>query len=165
MVSEVDFLAFVDHQLDAMVEMVETLGDELANTALDVPGSNSPYVILEHCLGVMEYWAGHVALGRPSARDRDAEFRAHGTVSDLVHRTSKARARLRQDTTRINPAAAPIGQLDPKDAASPLGRTQGGAMLHIYEELARHRGQMDLTFDLLRAGATSRRAGTSTPNP
>lgn len=31
-------------------------------------------------------------------------------------------------------------------------RTQGGVLLHIYEELARHRGYLDITADLLAAG-------------
>jgi hypothetical protein len=30
-----------------------------------------------------------------------------------------------------------------------MARTQGGALLHIYEELAQHRGQMEITRDLL----------------
>jgi hypothetical protein len=38
----------------------------------------------------------------------------------------------------------------------PLGRTQGGVAVHIYEELAQHRGQMELTSDVLRAAAGSR---------
>jgi len=161
MVSDADFISFVDEELDAMTKMLESLGDDLANRALDVPGANSPYAILEHCLGVIEYWAGHIALGRPSARDRDAEFQAHGTVSGLIQRTREARARLRQDTVQTTPSAPPHGPLAPEDAALPLGRTQGGALLHIFQELARHRGQMDVTQDLLRAGAPTRPAGTS----
>jgi hypothetical protein len=40
---------------------------------------------------------------------------------------------------------------DDEDAALPIGRTQGGALIHIYEELAQHRGQMELTRDVVRS--------------
>ncbi|HEY3682180.1 MAG TPA: hypothetical protein VGL93_04035 [Streptosporangiaceae bacterium] len=44
------------------------------------------------------------------------------------------------------------GEVRARDAETPMARTQGGAALHIYEELAQHHGQMELTRDLLRAG-------------
>jgi hypothetical protein len=39
------------------------------------------------------------------------------------------------------------------DGAIPVGRTQGGALFHIYEELSQHLGQMELTRDILLGGA------------
>jgi hypothetical protein len=38
------------------------------------------------------------------------------------------------------------------DADLPLGQSQGSVLLHIYEELTQHLGQMELTRDLLLAG-------------
>ena len=70
MISVDDYLWFVDEALDGMVDIVTTLGDDLANRRPDVPGANSPYVVLHHCLGVIDYWAGHIVAGRtiqPSA--------------------------------------------------------------------------------------------------
>lgn len=55
MISIEDYLAFVDDALDGMVSIVSELGDERANRRPDIPGANSPYIILTHCLGVMEY--------------------------------------------------------------------------------------------------------------
>jgi hypothetical protein len=147
-----DFLVFVDDAIDAMVAIVEELGDDLANRRLDVDGSNSPYVVLTHCLGVMEYWAGHVVAGRSIERDRDAEFVASGPVAPLVERARAARARLHDDAAVAEPFAPPRGFVRPEDAALPLGRTQGGALLHVYEELAQHLGQMQVTRDVLVAG-------------
>lgn len=77
-VSISDFLWFVDHALDEMMTIVGQLGDDTANRRPDLAGANSPYAILRHCLGVMEYWGGAMVAGRVIARDRDAEFRAHG---------------------------------------------------------------------------------------
>jgi hypothetical protein len=150
-VSNDDFLEFVDEALDLLVGILSDLGDELSNRRPNVPRANSPFAILTHCLGVMEYWGGHVAAGRTIQRDRDAEFRAQGRVSELIEQVNGARARFRADVTGLEPAARPMGTLEPEDAALPLGRTAGGALIHVYEELERHLGQMELTRDILRA--------------
>jgi hypothetical protein len=151
MISVEDYLYFVDTALDGMVEIVTELGDDLANRRLDVPGANSPYAILTHCLGVMEYWAGHVVAGRTVQRDRPAEFLARGPVADLVQRVRVAQQQLRSDLAGLEPTAPPRGTSGLHDLESPIARTQGGALEHVYEELAQHRGQMEVTRDLLLA--------------
>ena len=151
-ISEADYLWYLDLALDQMVTIVRDLGDELANQAPDLPGANSPYVILTHCLGVMEFWAGPVVAGRPTDRDREAEFTARGTVDELLLRVIAARQQLEQDLTALDTEAPPRARFGPDDASKPLGRTQGGALIHILEELYQHTGQMELTRDLLRAG-------------
>jgi len=151
MISVDDFLWYVDEALDGMVALLTDLGDDLANSRPDVPGTNSPYVLLHHCLGVIEHWAGHVVAGRTVERDRDAEFRARGPVDELVARARLVRRQLDADLAGLEPAAPPRGTTDPEDAGLPLARTQGGALLHIYEELAQHRGQMESCRDVLLA--------------
>ncbi|MCU1374544.1 MAG: hypothetical protein JWO68_1830 [Actinomycetia bacterium] len=146
-----DYLWFVDEALDGMTSIVPELGDAPVNARPDLPEANSAYVILTHCLGVMEFWGGQVIAGRTIERDRDAEFTAHGRAGELVARARAARTQLAADLAAIDPAAAPRGEvLDPEDATLPLGRTQGGAAIHIYEELAQHHGQMQLGRDALR---------------
>ncbi|HET8619417.1 MAG TPA: DUF664 domain-containing protein [Acidimicrobiales bacterium] len=152
MITTEDFQWYVEAAVDAMVAIVTGLGDDLANTRPDLPGANSPYAILFHCLGVMEYWGGEAIAGRPVERDRDAEFRAAGPVAELADRALAAPRRLAADLASLDPAAPPRARLDPEDLTTPL-RTQGGVALHIYEELARHLGQMELTRDVLRASA------------
>jgi hypothetical protein len=151
MISTEDFLWFVDEALDGMVAIVESLGDEGANRRPELPGANSAYAILFHCLGVMEFWGGQVVAGRTIERDRAAEFRATGPVADLVSRARRARVQLQDDMAGLDPSAGPRRPLPPddEDAALPIGRTQGGALIHIYEELAQHRGQMELTRDVV----------------
>jgi hypothetical protein len=39
----------------------------------------------------------------------------------------------------------------PEDADLPLAKTQGGVLIHIYEELAQHRGQMETIRDVVTA--------------
>lgn len=160
-----DYLYFVDVALDGMVSIVEELGDDRANRRLDVPGSNTPYAVLTHCLGVLEYWAGHVVAGRTIVRDRDAEFRAAGPVADLVARVRRARQQLAQDLADVEPAAPPRRPPPPDDATLPLGRTQGGALLHLYEELAQHHGQLEVSRDVLGAPWAGVKAGHSMDRP
>ena len=107
--------------------------------------------MLNHCLGVMEYWAGYMVAGRSIQRDRAAEFRAAGPVRELVERTHRARRQLQSDLANLEPDAPPRGH--PKhqeDAGLPMHKTQGGALIHAYEDLARHRGQMEITRDMIR---------------
>ena len=145
------YLVFVDEAIDGMCAIVLELGDDLANQRLETPGANSPYVLLTHCLGVMEYWGGHAIGGRPFSRDRDAEFVASGPVADLVARARSAQQQLRADLADFDPNAKPRGTTPPDDADHPLTWTQMGLALHIYEELAQHRGQMEITRDVLLA--------------
>jgi hypothetical protein len=149
MVSVEDFLWYVDDALDGMVAIVTTLGDERASEAPHLRGANSPYAVLTHCLGVMEYWGGQVIAGRRIERDRPAEFVATGRVTDLVDRVRKSREQFSRDLADFEPGAAPRGLVEPDDADLPLGRTQGGALMHIFQELAQHYGQMEITRDIL----------------
>lgn len=147
-----DLAWFVDQALDAMVAIVTSLGDDLANRRPDLPGANSPFAILTHCLGVMEFWGGRMVAGRPIQRDRDAEFTAQGPVGGLVEAVAAARRRFRHDLEAADALAPPRHPPAPGDAGTPLARTQGGVLLHVYEELSQHLGQMELTRDVLAAG-------------
>lgn len=102
LISVEDYLYFANSALDAMIDIVAELGDDLANRRPDIPGANSPYAILTHCLGVMEYWAGGLVAGRRIDRDRDAEFRASGGVHDLLERAAVARDRFARDVATMS---------------------------------------------------------------
>ena len=96
-ISQKDFLTFINLALDGMLRIVEELGEERANLLPDLPGANSPYAILTHCIGVCDYWIGTLLGKREVARDRDAEFRASGAVVELRQRGGQLKARLPAD--------------------------------------------------------------------
>lgn len=148
-ISEEDFLWYVNRALDEMIAILFRLGDDDVNRKPDLPGANSPFAIVTHCTGVMEYWGGHVVRGRKDTRDRDAEFRATGTVPDLVDRVEQARQRLREDVLSADGLAPPITPPKDEDRDLPLGRTQMGVLMHVYEELAWHLGHLEITRDVL----------------
>ncbi|YAL84189.1 DUF664 domain-containing protein [Dermacoccaceae bacterium W4C1] len=152
-----DVLTHVDRALNGMLATLTELGDERVNLRPDLPGANSAFVIVTHCLGVMEFWAGQVIADRPIQRDRAAEFLATGTVAELLARMADQRARFADDLADFAWPAPPSGPLDERkrqNDADFIG-TQGGVLLHIYEELAQHRGHLDLTADLVRAGVVA----------
>lgn len=165
MISTDDLLWYLDEALEDIIAIVTGLGDDLANRVPDLDGANCAYAVLTHCLGVMEYWGGHIVAGRTIHRDRAGEFRARGDVAGLVERARQARRQLGADLAELDPFAPPRGHPAPEDAALPLGRTQGGAAVHILEELAQHRGQLEMTRDLLgrrdRVGPRAERGVTS----
>jgi uncharacterized damage-inducible protein DinB len=92
-------------------------------------------------------WASTVNLGEVVPRDRDAEFAAVGKVADLAAETDRLREALAGWVSRADPTARPANPAEGEDP----GMTQGAVLLHVYEELAQHRGQMEITRDLLRA--------------
>jgi hypothetical protein len=146
----VDTLAdYVDQALGTMTAIVTGLGDEAANTRPSLPGANSPYVILRHCLGVVEYWGGHMIAGRPVQRDRDAEFRSSGPVAALAAAARETARQFRTDLQAADPAAPPRGT-HPTVSPSDLEMTsQGHALLHIAEEVYQHLGHLEITRDIL----------------
>ena len=153
-VSAEDYLWFVDLALSAMAGIVEELGDDLANRRPPFRGGNSAYVILTHCLGVMEYWGGVTVAERPVQRDREAEFLASGDVAGLLRRAEHARLRLREDLAGLDATAAtPAGVRRRPEDTEPYTRTKGPVLLHILEELFQHLGHMQITRDVLMAAA------------
>ncbi len=150
-VSGGDYLWFVDRALDTMTGIVGQLGDELANRRPSYRHSNSPYAILTHCLGMLEYWGGATVAERPVRRDRAAEFTARGDVAGLLRRAEQARRRLREDLVGFDSWAVPsnVQRTAYTEGTEPYARTKGAVLVHIVEELFQHLGQMELTRDAL----------------
>ncbi|MEV4174807.1 DUF664 domain-containing protein [Nonomuraea sp. NPDC049709] len=152
MITDDDYLYYVDRALNGMAGIVAGLGDQLANARPPFPGANSPYALLTHCLGVVSYWAGQLVAGREVTRDRDAEFAGTGLVGPLLDEVAVVRGRLADDVR----AAVPGARLRGAPPAAFLGPdrelTQGAALLHVYEELAQHHGQMEILRDAILAG-------------
>lgn len=143
-----DVMLHVDLALDGITATLRALGDDLVNVRPELPGANSAYVLAVHCAGVMEHWGG-VISGREIVRDREAEFVATGTVADAVATLQRQRAVLRADLEGFDGAAPPrqvTADIDERE----IVRSQGAVLLHVYEELAQHRGHLDLTADLAR---------------
>jgi Protein of unknown function (DUF664) len=143
-----EFLPYINGALDGMVQIVETLGDERVNLRPNnMPNTNSPFVILTHCVGLTRYFIGTALAGRQIRRDRDAEFRAQGTVAEIRQAVRDIQQQLPDDLKRVRgdqPCAYP-------EAVREQHRTwpQGRFVLQCYKELAQHHGHMELTRDAM----------------
>lgn len=138
-------------KLDAMIDLVAGLTDDEAN-ARPVPGANTAYMLVSHCLGMSRNWSSTVNLGVPVPRDRDAEFVASGPVLELVARARGVREQFAADARSVPgdeaPAALPA-RLDLRER--PWARTTGGVLLHVFEELCQHLGHLEVTRDVVQA--------------
>jgi hypothetical protein len=152
-ISTEDYVWFVNQKLDQMVGVLRELGDDLICESPGLPGANSPFGIVTHCLGVMTSWAGHLVAGREVVRDRATEFQATGEVEELVAKIDAARVQFGSDVDAAHFDEALHDAVSPADAELPFGKRQGAALMHIFEELTQHLGQMELTRDILLAGA------------
>src|SRR5690242_19889990 len=138
MITVDEYLAATDRALDGMAGIVAGLGDDLANRRPSLPGANSPFALLTHCLGVVEYWAGTLVAGRTVQRDRDAEFTSSGPVRELLDRVAEVRERFAADVRGAEPGGPLRGTPDTAFLGPDGIDTQGAALQHVYEELAQH---------------------------
>jgi hypothetical protein len=142
-------LPFLNGALDGMVQIVEALGDERINQRPNnMPNTNSPFAILTHCVGLTHYWVGTVLAGRQVHRDRDAEFRAQGTVAEIRQKVRDLQQHMQEDIKHVRgdqPCAFPEAVRQPHMRTW----TQGQFLLQCYKELAQHHGHMELTRDVM----------------
>ena len=134
-----------------MLDIVADLGDHLANTAPDLPGANTPFQLVFHSCGMLEWWTREAILGESVGRDRAAEFTATGSVDDLRARVDQVGWYLQEDLAAIDPDA-PVRVVHPDYAGTPIAASARGALLHVLEELAQHHGHLEITRDVLLRG-------------
>lgn len=149
MITRAQYVYFVSRALNGMAAIVEDLGDDLANRRLPLPGANSPYAVVNHCLGAVDYWAGEVVGGRPAHRDRDAEFTASGPVGPLLDRLRSTLGQLTKTAQEAPVRAQPHTRTTLAFPGLEGGFDQGGALFHLYTDLVQHHGQLEITRDAL----------------
>ena len=139
--------SYVRHAFQQMLAVAERLGDEKVGLRPLGPQTNAVAALIVHCCGMAEFWLGHVALGRPSSRNRDAEFTTTATVAELHALVEQSLETVLSDLSRIQAGAASSGH----EARAHLvgGESDGSLVLHVLEELFQHLGHMELTADAL----------------
>lgn len=133
-----------------MLGVADRLGDERVNERPIAPHVNSVASLVVHCCGVAEYWLGHVGVGRPSDRDRDAEFTTTASVAELHERVGTCLVQMEADLAAIDAGIASpqadgllLLQVAPGDPAS--------LVVHVIEELFQHLGHCEIAADALTA--------------
>jgi uncharacterized damage-inducible protein DinB len=134
-----------------MRDLVDRLGDEAVNRRPFGANTNTVAALVIHCCGVGEFWLGCVGLGRPSDRDRDAEFTATATVADLHAVIDASEAQLVADIRALDAGEGSGVDRAPADPLEDDDHSDAALVLHVLEELYQHLGHMDLTADALNA--------------
>jgi len=131
-----------------MLGVAELLGDERVNDRPLGPDTNAVAALIVHCCAVTEFWIGHVALGRPTSRNREAEFSTTATVSEIRAMVDATLTQVAEDLAAIDE-----GRVQPDRTGRQLleggDETDGAIVLHVLEEIYQHLGHMELAADAL----------------
>jgi hypothetical protein len=112
------------------------------------PQTNAVAALVIHSCAVTEFWIGHVALGRPSDRDREAEFSSTATVAELHTLVTSTLSQIREDLAAIDEGRTQADRTGRQFLEGGDG-TDGAIVLHVLEELYQHLGHMELAADAL----------------
>jgi uncharacterized damage-inducible protein DinB len=136
------------HAFRQMLDVAERLGDDRVNERPLGPDTNAVAALVVHCCAVTEFWIGHVALGRPSDRDRESEFSSTATVSELHAMVEKTLVQVGEDLAAIDEGRTQSDRAG-RQFLEGGDESDGAIVLHVLEELYQHLGHMELAADAL----------------
>ena len=139
---------YAEQALADMRRSLNRLSDTTINLRPHGATTNSAAALIVHACTAAKYWFGHIGLGQPMPRDRDAEFNASATIAELNVLIDDTAAELR---TLIDAfVAGPTAGDHELRVFSPGGDTSDGSVaLHALQELFQHLGHLELTADAL----------------
>ncbi|MFC1860610.1 DinB family protein [Chloroflexota bacterium] len=128
-------------------EAIQNLNDEAVNWRPLLKDTNSIYAILCHLVGSEEYWVRQVIGGESIDRDREAEFRASGHVSEIIDRWERI-GKISKNI--LNNLGSPqLGESRTLTRATGVvSYTVRWSILHIISHYAIHLGHIQLTRQL-----------------
>lgn len=139
---------YLRHAYGQMLDVVDRLGEDRVNDRPLGPDTNAVAALVVHCCAVTEFWIGHVALGRPTSRDRESEFSTTATVAELHALIESTLAQVTEDLAAID-----AGRVQPDRTGRQFleggDQSDGAIVLHVLEELYQHLGHMELAADAL----------------
>jgi len=133
---------------DRMLAVAERLGEHRVNERPLGPQTNAVAGLIVHCCAVSEFWLGHVGVGRPTTRDRDAEFTTTATLAELRGMVDAACRHAEADIDAIE-AGCPSAHADGRQFLSIDTVSDASLVLHVIEELFQHLGHCELAADAL----------------
>ena len=161
---------YMRHAFGQMLDVAERLGDTRVNdrplgpaeaAALPTAGAgarasvsdrwpetNAVAALIIHSCAVAEFWIGHVALGRPSDRDRESEFASTATVAELRALVASTVSQVSEDLAAIDEGRTQADRTGRQFLEGGDG-SDGAIVLHVLEELYQHLGHMELAADAL----------------
>jgi uncharacterized damage-inducible protein DinB len=142
---------YVRLAFEQMLAVADRLGDARVNERPVSAQTNSVAGLVRHCCGVTEFWLGHVGVGRPTTRDRDAEFTTPATVAELHEMVTAAVRQVDADLVAIE-AGTSSPHADGRAFLVDEDRSDASLVLHVIEELFQHLGHCEIAADALADG-------------
>jgi uncharacterized damage-inducible protein DinB len=139
---------YVRHAFEQVLGVADRLGDDRVNERPLGPDTNAVAALVVHCCAVTEFWIGHVALGRPTSRDRESEFSTTATVSELHAIVARTLAQVAEDLTAIDEGRVQADRTG-RQFLEGGDESDGAIVLHVLEEIYQHLGHMELAADAL----------------
>jgi uncharacterized damage-inducible protein DinB len=139
---------YMRHAFGQMLDVADRLGDTLVNDRPLGPDTNAVAALIIHSCAVTEFWIGHVALGRPSVRDREAEFSSAATVPELQALVASTVSQVSEDLAAIDEGRTQADRTG-RQFLEGGDESDGAIVVHVMEELYQHLGHMELAADAL----------------
>jgi hypothetical protein len=141
-------IAYLDDAFGKLRAAVDRVGDDELNVRPFGPSTNAIAGLVVHCTELAPAWLGHVGLGEPTDRQRDAEFGTEASRAELHGRIDRSLAACHALVRRLDAEGG-----TPHDLRVLLYGDGGDAsiVLHVLEELYQHLGHVELTIDALAA--------------
>jgi uncharacterized protein (DUF952 family) len=137
--------AYVENAFEHLLRVAERVGPRLHDRPVG-EGTTSVGALVLHCAELCEFWLGHLALGRPSSRDRDAEFLATPSLEELRARVARARSQAAHDLREV---AAGRGGHPSELRVFALGDgSDEDLAMYVLKELHQHLGHAELSADV-----------------
>jgi uncharacterized damage-inducible protein DinB len=126
-----------------LVETVTPMTDDQINASV-ASFTNTVGIIVRHLAGSEKYWIGEVVGGRPSHRNRDAEFgRDRLTKSDVLAQIEKAGLLTREVIGAVTPQDWTV-EVEITRTTGTTRHSKGYALIHAVAHLSYHLGQLKL---------------------
>jgi uncharacterized damage-inducible protein DinB len=139
---------YMRHAFGQMLDVADRLGDDRVNDRPLGADTNAVAALVIHCCAVTEFWIGHVALGRPSDRDRESEFSSAATVPELHALVASTVSQVGEDLAAIDEGRTQADRTG-RQFLEGGDESDGAIVLHVMEELYQHLGHMELAADAL----------------
>jgi uncharacterized damage-inducible protein DinB len=139
---------YMRHAFEQVLGVADRLGDDRVNERPLGPDTNAVAALIVHCCAVTEFWIGHVALGRPTSRDRESEFSTTATVSELHAIVARTLAQVAEDLAAIDEGQVQADRTG-RQFLEGGDESDGAIVLHVLEEIYQHLGHMELAADAL----------------
>jgi uncharacterized damage-inducible protein DinB len=137
---------YMRHAFRQMLEVADRLGDERVNERPHGPETNAVAALIIHSCAVTEFWIGHVALGRPTDRDRESEFSSTAAVAELRALVDETLAQVSEDLAAMDEGRTQADRTG-RQFLEGGDESDGAIVLHVLEELYQHLGHMELAAD------------------